>query len=129
MPQTKMQTYLTTQDLAELFGRSVATVRYWVQQRGLDRYGRRFGRDWVFTPQEVLHFLEEEMVSWYSKTQWVSERRRLDRVKHRLLRLCGLERPPKPKRQAKAEFQSYPMGSLHGSLRRVELYREHPSRI
>lgn len=141
MKVTQTKDYLTTGDLAELFGRSPATVRYWIQHRGLDRYGRRFGRDWVFTPQDILQFLEEEMASWYADRQWASERRHLERVKARLLRLCegrgrggdkgeikAKARPAKREAGGKAEFRSYHMGSLHGSLRRVELYRERPSR-
>jgi phage terminase Nu1 subunit (DNA packaging protein) len=131
MNRTQTKDYLTTQDLAELFARSPATVRYWIQHRGLARYGRRFGRDWVFTPEDVLRFLEEVMASWYADKQWTSEHRRLERVKARLLRLCegeGKTRPAKRESERKAEFRSYHMGSLHGSLRRVELYRERPSR-
>jgi len=128
---TKEEDYLTTGDLAKLFRRSPATVRYWIQQRGLARYGRRFGRDWVFTPEDVLRFLEEEMASWYAEPQWAAARRRLSRVKARLLRLCKdreEEKTHPPKRKVAAAFRSYPMGALRGSLRRVELYRERPSR-
>lgn len=104
--------YLTTADLAQLFGRSPATVRYWIQQRGLARYGHCFGRDWIFTPEDVLRFLEEEMASWYAQPQWISERRRLERIKVRLLHLCEGQ-APLPKR--KAVFRSYPTGSSTGA--------------
>lgn len=116
--------YLTTQDLAELFERSPATVRYWIHERRLDRYGRRFGRDWVFTPQEVLRFIEEEMASWYAPPQWASQRRHLKRVQAQLHDLCGNGQRRKAERKRGLPFQSYALGSLRGSLRRVDLYRE-----
>ncbi|HED03242.1 MAG TPA: helix-turn-helix domain-containing protein [Candidatus Fraserbacteria bacterium] len=111
--------YLTTQDLAELFGRSPATIRYWLQRRHLNRYGKRFGRDWVFNIPDLLRFLDEEMTSWYADPQWASERRRLGQIKARLRRLNGQAGQP-----GKIAFRSYKLGSIQGSLRRVELYRD-----
>lgn len=117
MKQTKA--YLTTQDLAELFGRSPATIRYWLHRRHLDRYGKRFGRDWIFNIPDLLRFLNEEMISWYTDPQWALERRRLEQTKARLLHLNGPAGKPR-----KIAFRSYKLGSIQGSLRRVELYRD-----
>lgn len=120
--------YLTTQDLADLFGRSPTTIRYWLHHCHLNRYGERFGRDWVFTPEELLHFLEEEMSTWYADKQWVTEHRRLRQIKARLLRLFRAPERDGRRKKAKVTFQSYSMGPIQGSLRRMELYRDRPGR-
>jgi len=130
MPRTEAETYLTTQDLAELFDRSPATVRYWVQRRGLDAYGRRFGRDWVFTPEAVLRFVDEVMVGWYTPAQWAAERDRLAEAKTELRAMATDDRKGSRQRPAPsgAAFRTFAMGAVRGDLSRAELYRERHER-
>jgi len=130
MAQTETETYLTTQDLAELFERSPATVRYWVQRRGLDAYGRRFGRDWAFRPEDVLRFIDEVMAGWYTPAQWADERDRLTEVKTELRAMASDGRTGSRQRPAPsgAAFRTFAMGAVRGDLSRAELYRERHER-
>lgn len=130
MARTEIETYLTTQDLAELFDRSPATVRYWIQRRGLDAYGRRFGRDWAFTPEAVLRFINEVMVDWYTPVQWAAERGRLAEVKAELRAMTTdgrRESQPHPAPSG-AAFRTFAMGAVRGDLSRAEIYRERHAR-
>ena len=126
MARTETETYLTTQDLAELFDRSPATVRYWVQRRGLDAYGRRFGRDWAFAPEAVLRFVDEVMAGWDAPAQWAAERDRLVEAKAKLRAMAtddlkGSQPIPAP---SGAAFRTFAMGAVRGDLSRAENYPE-----
>lgn len=109
--------YLTTKDLSKLFRRAPETIRYWIRNCHLDRYGQRFGREWLFAPEAVVAFMDEAMSSWYSEKQWRQARQALHRIRQRLVSENGHQTT-----QEQFVFKSYKMGALQGRINRKDLY-------
>ena len=109
--------YLTTKDLSKLFYRAPETIRYWIRSCHLAHYGQRFGREWLFTPEAIVAFIEEEMSSWYAEKQWQQAHHALDQIKKNILSQNG-----RKGRKTEASFKSYKMGKIQGQLSRRELY-------